>query len=72
MASRYWEVGHSYGYAGTESKEVIDVLEVYGWDQDTLDGYTDTELEEILANDEWDIAIEQVEVYAKPTSNPEE
>ena len=71
MADRYWKVGHSMGYVGTDSYETIDILVFFGWDQDKLDGYTNEQLEEMLSKNEWEQAVEKVDAWAEPISKDE-
>lgn len=66
MAARKWLVGHSYGYVGTDSEEEIDVVENGMYSEEELASKTNDELEKELADGEWEVALEQVEAWAKP------
>ena len=66
MAKRYWKVGCGYGYAGTNSEEVIDVCRYLGYDEDIVEDLDPDFVREQLCDAKWEEAIERVNVWANP------
>lgn len=68
--NRKWEFGHNYGYAGTDQKEIIDIV-----DEGLV---TEAELEDMSKQDfdalqswltemEWEAAMQRVDAWAHPS-----
>ena len=71
MADRYWKIGHSMGYAGTDSIETIDVCKFMGWTKKELTGMTNDDVEEKLAKMEWEEALQKIDSWAEPITEDE-
>jgi hypothetical protein len=63
---RKWTLQRSYGYAGTGSEEVIDLIDDWGYSEKQLAEATDDELDKEVNDYCWEQAIQQVESYAEP------
>jgi hypothetical protein len=64
MAHRYWEVGHSMGYVGTDSRGEIDALEFFQITEDELEKMKDSDVQEKLLDAEYETAQEKISVWA--------
>jgi hypothetical protein len=71
MARRYWRMNESMGYAGTDSYQDVDAIDYFGISQEELDELGDEKIEEMLAKDAWENAIEKVEAWAEPIDQDE-
>ena len=64
MGKRYWIIGMSYGYVGTDSTEEIDL---YDYEEpEVVDEMSDKEAEKIAFEVAWDTAVERVDSWAEP------
>ena len=66
MADRYWIVGHSMGYVGTNSENEVDLCEYYNMTEDEIEKMSNEEVEKELADDEYTEACGRVDAWAKP------
>lgn len=64
MAHRYWLAYYSFGFAGTEQEEEIDFLD-YVDDEAALEALYDDEVEEKVAAMAYEMAIENINAYAR-------
>lgn len=62
---RKWKMKWSYGYCGTDSEEVIDLIDDWGWSEEDLAKATDEYVEKEVNDACWEQAIEQVESYVE-------
>jgi len=61
---RKWKLEWSYGYAGTDNYETVDIVDDFGWSEEQLADSSDEEVEKEVNNYCWEMAIEQVDAYA--------
>jgi hypothetical protein len=66
---RKWKIQWSYGYAGTDNEQVIDLIDDHGWSEEQLADAADEEIHKELNDYSWEMAIEQVESYAEPVED---
>ena len=66
MAQRLWTLHWSYGYAGTDSEDEVELCSYLGISEAEAESMTDAEAVEALSKECWEQAVEQVEAYAEP------
>ena len=69
---RKWEFGQSYGYSGTDSKDVVDLIDDLGFTEEDLDAMTLEELQAELSDMAREQACERVESWAEPVEEDNE
>jgi len=65
MAKRNWVMKWSYGYAGTNNQEAVDACDELGISEEQLESMTDEEVESMLTDICWEMAVQQVEAYVE-------
>ena len=70
MAQRKWEYGYSMGYAGTDSKETIDLVTDWGYSEKEVEEMTDDEAQEIVTKSAYESAVEKIDYWAKKALPP--
>ena len=63
---RKWTVGHSMGYGGTDSEEVLDLIDDCDWTEEQVAEATDEEIQKELSQCEWECACENINVFVRP------
>jgi hypothetical protein len=64
--NRKWKVQWSYGYCGTGSEEIIDLIDDHGWSEEKLEEATDEEIQSEMSDYAREQALQNVDYFASP------
>ena len=73
MTQRYWLACYNMGFAGTDREEEIDLYDYIPYNDDEkemqaqLEDMSDDEAESIVADIAYEMALENIDYYAKKT-----
>jgi hypothetical protein len=66
---RKWRTHWSYGYCGTDTDEIIDLIDDWDWSEEQLEEASDEEIEQEMDEYARDEAMQQVEYFAHEASD---
>ena len=70
MATRYWKACYNMGYAGTDTKEDIDLLD-YFESMEYVEALSDEEAQNIVTDIAYEEASTMIEAWAEKADNEE-